>query len=89
MINKISSQMVSPTELSADGMTATEIAEQVRLRTGGAVRNLRVEILESGIVMTGTCGSFYGKQLAQSAAMSLLPDHQLDNHIQVASVDKN
>lgn len=69
--------------LSSAGMAAAELAEQVRLRTGGAIRNLQIHVSESGIVLTGTTSSFYGKQLAQSIAMALMPNCPLDNHIEV------
>ena len=63
---------------------AITLARSVHKRTGGAVRSLRVEVDRQSVRLFGRCGSFYCKQLAQQAVMSLTPDLLLTNHIDVA-----
>ena len=55
----------------------------VRSRTGGMIRELRVEVLNDTIVLTGRTATYYTKQLATHAALGLLKDTTLTNDIEV------
>ena len=59
------------------------IERVVRLRTGGMIRGLHVEVGEGRVVLTGRTSSFYNKQLATHAALGALGDQTLSNLIQV------
>lgn len=59
------------------------IENVVRLRTGGLIRGLRVEVLDSSVVLTGCTTSFYNKQLATHAALGALRGQTLKNLIAV------
>jgi hypothetical protein len=47
------------------------IAESIRHRLGGGVRNLHVVLRDDGLVLRGCARSYYSKQLAQHAVMEL------------------
>jgi hypothetical protein len=67
-------------------MSLTEVVTQrVAVRTGRRVRNLVVEITNSGegIVLRGRADSFHVKQLAQQGAREALPNASLKNVIEV------
>lgn len=75
---------VTPSRMSAeDEKLAARIERHVRRKTNDKVRELRVEISRDGVVLRGRCGTYYCKQLAQHAAMSLLEDAVLLNQIEV------
>jgi hypothetical protein len=62
---------------------ASRIERHVRRHTNDKVRELRVDVRVDAIVLMGRCGSFYTKQLAQHAAMTLADDARLLNQIEV------
>jgi hypothetical protein len=66
---------------------AAELAALIELaieqETGRGVHGLSVTIESEGIVLAGHCESFYHKQLAQHAAMSISGGQQLVNSIEV------
>jgi hypothetical protein len=62
---------------------ASRIERLIRRETNDKVRELRVEVLEAEITLFGRCGTYYTKQLAQHAAMSLVDGQRLANHIEV------
>lgn len=71
--------------------TQEEAAELIALiemaieqETGRGIDELSVTIDGEGIVLAGRCESFYHKQLAQHAAMSISGDRQLVNGIEVS-----
>jgi len=50
----------------------------------GRIRELRVDERAGQLILTGRCGSFYCKQVAQHAAMDLAQgERQVHNHIMV------
>lgn len=59
------------------------IEEIVRLKTGGMIRGLRVEVGQDNVILTGRTTTFYSKQLATHAALDALDDRSLSNHIVV------
>ena len=72
--------------MSALPMPLTEVvAQRVTDRTGRRVRNLVVEVADSGdsVVLRGRTNSFHVKQLAQQGAREALPDAELENAIVV------
>ncbi|MBI3461948.1 MAG: hypothetical protein HY000_02670 [Planctomycetes bacterium] len=62
---------------------AADIERAIRVRTGRTVHDLRVKVTKKGIVLSGNCASYYTKQLAQHAAMTLLVNEKLLNEIEV------
>jgi osmotically-inducible protein OsmY len=63
----------------------TRIKRAIRRKTGGGVSELKVELDCNSLVLRGRCSSFYHKQVAQHAAMTLLDGESLVNEIEVAS----
>lgn len=63
------------TDVPTDGSTSLAQLIQTAI-TQAHVRGYRLTVLElaEGIVIQGTVGSYYHKQLAQEAAMKLLKD---------------
>jgi hypothetical protein len=77
-------ELPRPAAMSAeDEKLAARIERAVRRGTGDRVRELRVEIRWDGVHLMGRCGSFYCKQLAQTAALVLTGKQQLHNRIDV------
>ncbi len=66
---------------------AMRIKRTVRRETSGGVQNLDVRIDTAGIFLNGRCGSFYCKQLAQTAAMRLSGGAIVVNEIEVAETE--
>lgn len=62
---------------------AASIERAVSRETCGGVRNLRVEVNDQGVRLTGRCTSYYTKQKAQHAAMGISGDEELTNGIEV------
>ena len=63
---------------------AERLARLVQRRTGGMIRELRVEIKPEGIYLDGHCAAYYLKQLAQEAVLAITEDQKLFNKITVA-----
>ncbi|MGA2068570.1 MAG: BON domain-containing protein [Thermoguttaceae bacterium] len=74
---------IVPETLAEAEELAASIEQAVHRETGGAVRNLSVEIGREEILLRGSCPSFYCKQLAQTAAMAVPAGKQLSNCIEV------
>lgn len=72
-----------PDTLAEAERLAASIERAVSRETCGGVRNLRVEVSDHGILLTGRCNSFYTKQKAQHAAMGLSGSGELTNGIEV------
>ena len=62
---------------------AVAIDRSVRERTGGRVSDLRVIVSPCYVILHGRCSTYYMKQLAQHAAMSLAGESVVVNDIQV------
>jgi hypothetical protein len=69
--------------LSEAEKLAASIERVVRRETSGAVRDLHVEVNREGILLTGRCSTYYAKQMAQHAAMTVPAGGQLTNLIEV------
>lgn len=68
------------------GPNIAAVVESVRERAWGMVRCLSVEINGDGVILSGQSNSFYGKQLAQTAAMQIFVGKAITNQI---AVDEN
>lgn len=55
----------------------------VRCRTGGRIRDLRVELQGTDVVISGVAPTYYAKQLATHAALDEIAGHTLTNAIDV------
>ena len=67
-------------ESSAQALTVENI---VRRRTGGSIRQLKVEVTEGAIVLAGHTTTYYAKQLATHAVLEAIGDSELSNNIEV------
>ena len=72
-----------PETLAEAERLAASIERAVHRETGGGVYNLSVEIRDEGILLRGSCPSYYCKQLAQHAAMAIPGGTHLINCIEV------
>jgi len=63
---------------------AASIERAVQEETGRGVRDLSVEVSRSGVLLKGTCTTYYCKQLAQHAVMVLHGGERLTNSIEVS-----
>ena len=55
----------------------------VRLRTGGMIRGLRVDVQDEDVVISGRTTTYYNKQLATHAALDAAKEISLTNDIEV------
>ncbi len=63
----------------------SELESVVRTRTSRRVRNLRSELHEDRVVLSGQTTSYYVKQLAQHGIREILPYINLENSIAVGT----
>lgn len=75
---------VLPETLEEAEELAASIEQAVQRETGRAVDDLTVEISPQGILLRGRCTTYYTKQLAQHAAMSMPGGDRLINSIEVS-----
>lgn len=59
------------------------IERVVHSRTAGRIRELRVDVDDDSVVLSGVVPTYYTKQLATHAAMDELSHHRLVNSIDV------
>jgi hypothetical protein len=62
---------------------AENVERYVRLRTGGTIRSLKVEVLDREVLLTGRTSTYYNKQLATHAALDAVEELSLTNDIEV------
>ena len=61
-----------------------EVVEQLILaRTGGRIRDLRVEVTNREIILLGRTSTYYNKQLATHAVLDSVEGVSLTNDIEV------
>ena len=72
-----------PENLAEAERLAASVERAVQAETGGGVQNLSVEVCHDGILLRGSCLSYYCKQLAQHAAMAVPGGARLVNCIEV------
>ena len=75
---------VLPETLEEAEELATSIEQAVQRETGRGVADLTVEVSPQGILLKGRCTTYYTKQLAQHAAMSMPGGDRLTNSIEVS-----
>ena len=68
---------VSPREI------ADTVERYVRLRTGGTIRSLHVEVHDGEVLLSGRTSTYYNKQLATHAALDAASEMPLTNEIEV------
>ena len=69
--------------VSAEEELAVRVEQAVWRETGAGVRDLLVEVHRDRVFLWGKCSTFYIKQKAQHAAMSVSDTSQLTNRIEV------
>jgi hypothetical protein len=75
--------------MSVDVLVTTDLTEEERLecllqrRLGNRIRNLRVHVLPTGLILQGRAPTYHAKQLAQHAVMELAAVPILANDIEV------
>jgi hypothetical protein len=62
------------------------LAELVRRRLAGRIRDLRLALRGNGIVLQGRACSYYGKQLAQHEVLRVVNAARLVNEIEVSPI---
>lgn len=67
----------------AQCLISESIERSVRMRTGGTIRDLRVEVDDGAILITGRAPTYYTKQLATHAVFETVEDVCLTNDIEV------
>ncbi len=78
--------MESQSSEIADGTPqnlAESLRDSIRIRTNGSIRGLEVTINGGAIVISGRTSRYYYKQLATSAVLAAIEQHELTNQIQV------
>ena len=61
----------------------TRLEMHLQVRLGSRVRNLRVVCRNDGVIIQGSAGTYYAKQLAQHAVMEITNLPVLANEIEV------
>jgi hypothetical protein len=64
-------------------LESSPVAQALRRSALPPLRRIDVEESDSAVVLTGTVGSYYLKQLAQEAVMPLLGGRKLLNQVEV------
>jgi hypothetical protein len=63
---------------------ATELEARVQCRLGAQVRDLRLVVVDKGVILRGHAHTYYAKQLAQQAVMEATGLLILANEIEVS-----
>jgi hypothetical protein len=71
------------TTLLSPQTISERIERCVRLRTGGMIRGLRVDVTDEEVVISGRTTTYYNKQLATHAALDAAKEISLKNDIEV------
>ncbi|OAI56080.1 hypothetical protein AYO47_09280 [Planctomyces sp. SCGC AG-212-M04] len=71
------------TRVAVDNALVSRIERIVRCRTGGRIRDLRVDVTEEHVVISGVASTYYAKQLVTHAALDEIPGRILTNAIEV------
>jgi hypothetical protein len=69
-------------EAPTDDLVA-RVERIVRCRTGGRIRDLRVEVQGADVIISGIACTYYAKQLATHAALDECDARTLSNEIEV------
>ena len=71
------------TPVAIDNGLVSRIERIVRCRTGGRIRDLRVDVTDLNVVISGVASTYYAKQLVTHAALDEIPGRMLTNAIEV------
>ncbi len=74
-----------PETLAEAELLVASIERAVQEETGRGVRGLCVELHAEGVLLRGQCSSYYTKQLAQHAAMTVPGGDAVTNEIEVST----
>lgn len=75
---------LTATTKTNDTGLAQLVRERISVRLGKRIRDLSVQV-ESGVIrLSGTCSTYYSKQLAQHAVLGVVEDEEIENQIEVA-----
>ena len=66
-----------------DETLVARIERIVRCRTGGRIRDLKVDLTDESVVISGFATTYYAKQLVTHAALDEIPGRMLTNAIEV------
>ena len=69
--------------VAVDNALVSRIERIVRCRTGGRIRDLRVDVSDEYVVISGVATTYYAKQLVTHAALDEIPGRMLTNAIEV------
>jgi len=69
-------------ELDANG-SLNQLENRLQVRLGARIRNFRLDVHDSGIVLRGNARTYHAKQLAQHAVMGETDFPILANEIEV------
>jgi hypothetical protein len=67
--------------VTADLSSRVEL--RIQARTFGRIRDLRVELVDQGVILHGWAPTYYAKQMAQTGAMDVVADQVVINEIEV------
>lgn len=67
----------------ASETNAAIVERLVQTRTGGNIRELRVEMNDSGVILSGRAKTYYNKQMATHATLEALGRVSIRNDIEV------
>ena len=70
-------------EIDPAALMIESLERQICEKTNGGIRDLRVEVTDDQIIVSGRTTRYYVKQLATTAVRELLQDDQLLNRIEV------
>jgi BON domain len=74
---------IVPQTVAESETLSASIEKAVQQQTSGGIANLAVVVDDGGVVLHGSCSSYYHKQLAQHAAMAVPNGLALTNCIEV------
>jgi hypothetical protein len=66
-----------------ESLISVSIERSVRMRTGGTIKDLRVDVDSGAVIITGRAPTYYTKQLATHAVFETVDDVCLTNDIEV------
>jgi hypothetical protein len=75
--------MVEASTAPIDETLLSRIERIVRCRTGGRIRDLRIDVTDDQVVISGVASTYYAKQLATHAALDEIRGRSLTNSIDV------
>lgn len=79
----VETALAEPCVATAIDELVARVERVVRCRTGGRIRDLRVEVQGADVVISGVAQTYYAKQLATHAALDELNGRTLTNAIDV------